>query len=219
MNEERPPHAAPNDAGYLLLHPEDLEGLLTMAEAVDAVEKAYAEVAKWPMVNAPRRRIHSPDGVRFSSFPGAVPALGAIGIVEHAERVVQDGPIQHTLDHEHQICVLHDATDSKLLAILVGSIPEKIVGYTARTALRTGATSGIGFRHMARADATTCGLIGAGNQAVTQLLALASVRDITRVHVHTRTPANRKSFATTYGPLMGLDIGGDRRHQYQRAGP
>ncbi len=206
MNQERSQPPAANDAGYLLLHPEDLEGLLSMAEAIDAVEKAYGEVATWPMINAPRRRIHSPDGVRFSSFPGAVPGLGAIGIVEHAERVVQDGPIQRTLDHEHQVCILHDASDAKLLAVLVGSIPEKLVGYTARTALRTGATSGIGFRHMARADATICGLIGAGNQAVTQLLALASVRDIARVHVHTRTPANRENFAATYGPLMGLDI-------------
>lgn len=199
------PGGTPN-AGYLLLHPEDLEGLVGMADAIDAIEKAYAEAAAWPMVNAPRRRIHSPDSVRFSCFPGAVPALGVIGIVEHTERVVQEGPIQRTVDREHQICVLHDASDSRLLALLVGSIPERVVGYTARTALRTGATSGVGFKHLARADSAVCGLLGAGAQAVTQLQALLAVRPIERVNVHTRTPESRERFAATYGPLFGVEI-------------
>lgn len=197
--------AQPN-AGYLLLHPEELEGLVGMVGAIDAIEKAYAEAAAWPMGQAPRRRIHSPDSVRFSCFPGAVPALGVIGIVEHTERVVHEGPIQRTVDREHQICVLHDASDSRLLAMLVGSVPERVVGYTARTALRTGATSGVGFKHLARVDSAVCGLIGAGAQAVTQLQALAAVRPIERVNVHTRTPENRERFAATYGPLFGLEI-------------
>ncbi len=194
------------EAEYLLLHPEDLEGLVGMDDAIDAIEKAYSEATTWPLGNAPRRRIHSPEEVRLSSFPGGVPSLGVIGVVEHAERLIQDGPIQRSVDNEHQICVMHDSRNAKLLAILVGSIPERLIGYTARTALRTGATSGVGFRHLARQDATVCGLIGAGNQAVTQLLALKSVRPIQRVHVHTRTPENRQKFADVYGPLFGLDI-------------
>ena len=189
MTDELPNSLPQTESDYLLLHPEDLEGLVAMSDAIDAVEKAYGEAATWPMVNAPRRRIHSPDEVRLSSFPGAVPALGVIGIAERAERVTHDGPIQRTVDNEHPICILHDSRNGRILAILIGSIPEKLVGYTARSALRTGATSGAVFRHMARKNAATCGLIGAGNQAVTQLLALKSVRAIERVYVHTRSHA------------------------------
>jgi ornithine cyclodeaminase/alanine dehydrogenase len=195
-----------NGGHYLLLQPEDLEDLVDMADAIDAIERACGDAATWPIVNAPRRRIHSPDGVRFSCFPGGIPSRGVIGIVEHTERIVQDGPIQHSLDREHQICVLHDSRDASLLAMLVGSIPERLVGYTARTALRTGAISGVGFRHLAREDASTCGLIGAGGQAVTQLLALKAVRPIRRVKVHTRTRESREAFAATYGPLFNLNI-------------
>ena len=61
------------DRGYLLLHPEDMEGLVGMEDAIDAVEQACGEASTWPIVNAPRRRIHSPDGVRVSSFPGGIP--------------------------------------------------------------------------------------------------------------------------------------------------
>jgi ornithine cyclodeaminase/alanine dehydrogenase-like protein (mu-crystallin family) len=207
MTEDR---SAPSDphsgAGYLLLHPEDLEGLVGMEEAIDAIEKAYGDAATWPLVNAPRRRIHSPDGVRLGCFPGGVPGLGVIGIAEHTERVVQDGPIQRTADLEHQICVLHDSRNSKLLAVVVGAIPERLVGSPARTALRTGATSGVGFRHLARENAAVCGLIGGGAQAVTQLQALKAVRPIERVNIHTRTAENRERFAATYGPLFGLEI-------------
>lgn len=195
-----------NGGHYLLLQPEDLENLVDMADAIDAIERACGDATTWPIVNAPRRRIHSPDGVRFSCFPGGIPSRGVIGIVEHTERIVQDGPIQRSLDREHQICVLHDSRDASLLAMLVGSIPERLVGYTARTALRTGAISGVGFRHLAREDSTTCGLIGAGGQAVTQLLALKSVRPIRSVKVYTRTRESREGFAATYGPLFDLDI-------------
>lgn len=56
-----------NDASltgrYLLLHPEDLVDLVSMKDAVEAMEQAYSEATKWPIVNAPRRRIHSPDKV------------------------------------------------------------------------------------------------------------------------------------------------------------
>lgn len=192
--------------GYLLLHPEDLDGLVSMADAVDAIEKAYAGAAAFPVINAPRRRIHSPASVRFNTFPGGIHELGVIGLASHAEVVTQDGPIQHFGNREHQICLLHDSNDSHLLAILIGAISEKDIGYTTQTALRTGATSGVGFRQLARKDAKTVGLFGAGNQAVTQLLALKSVRGIEQVKISTRTRDSRLLFAQMFGPKFGLEI-------------
>lgn len=79
---------------YLLLHPEDLEGLVSMADALDVVERAFAEAAAFPVINAPRRRIHSPASVRFNTFPGGVHSLGVIGLASHAEVVKQEGSVQ-----------------------------------------------------------------------------------------------------------------------------
>lgn len=192
--------------GYLLLHPEDLDGLVTMADAVDAIEKAYAGAAEFPVINAPRRRIHSPASVRFNTFPGGIHALGVIGLASHAEVVTQDGPVQHFGNREHQICLLHDSNDSHLLAVIIGAFNEKTLGYTTQTALRTGATSGVGYRYLARKDAKVAGLFGAGNQAVTQLAALVSERKIERVMLTTRTRESRLRFAQIYGPKFGVDI-------------
>lgn len=54
--------------------------------------------------------------------------------------------------------------------------PLAIMDATAITRLRTGAASGVATRLLARADAQVLSLIGAGNQALTQLEAILLVR-------------------------------------------
>lgn len=191
---------------YLLLHPKDLEGLVSMEAAINAIESAYKEAASFPVISAPRRRIHSPAHVRFNTFPGGIHSLGVIGLASHAEVVEQQGAVQHFGTREHQICVLHDSLTSRLKAIVIGAISEKTLGYSTQTALRTGATSGVGFRHLSREDSRVVGLFGAGDQAVTQLLALKCVRPIEKVRVFTRTKDSRVQFARTYGEKFGLQI-------------
>ena len=44
--------------GVLLLKPDDLQGLVSMKEAIDAVEQGYRESTNFPVINAPRRRVH-----------------------------------------------------------------------------------------------------------------------------------------------------------------
>ena len=56
--------------GVLLLKPNDLQGLVSMKDAIDAVEQGYRESTEYPVINGPRRRVHSPSGVRVSNFPG-----------------------------------------------------------------------------------------------------------------------------------------------------
>ena len=44
---------------YLFLHPEELDGLVGMADAIDALSQAYGDANKWPIVNAARGRLTS----------------------------------------------------------------------------------------------------------------------------------------------------------------
>ena len=52
--------------GVLLLKPADLQGLVSMKDAIDAIEQGYRESTEFPVINAPRRRVHSPAGYRTS---------------------------------------------------------------------------------------------------------------------------------------------------------
>jgi ornithine cyclodeaminase/alanine dehydrogenase len=72
--------------------------------------------------------------------------------------------------------------------------------------LRTGAASGVATKHLAREDANSLGIYGAGWQAESQLEAIAAVRKLDRVVVHSRTEESRKAFAEKMGERLGMEI-------------
>lgn len=190
----------------LLLRPADLQGLVSMADAIDVIEQGYREAAGFPVINAPRRRVHSPAGVRVSNFPGGVHGLGVIGAQTRAELVAQTETNQSYSFRGPPVHVLSDSETGELLAILIGEIDEKTLGPTSLMAFRTAAASGVGFRHLVREDARVAGLFGSAGQAANQLLALLTVRDIERVRLYSRDPDNRRRFAETYGARFGIEI-------------
>lgn len=191
----------------LLLKPSDLQGLVGMKDVIDAIEQGYRESTEFPVINAPRRRVHSPAGVRVSNFPGGVHGLGVMGAQVRAELVVQEGENQRYAHREHPVHILHDSSTGQMLAVLFGEIDEKTIGPTSLMAFRTAATSGIGFRHLVREDVETVGLFGTAGQAANQLWALKTERPgIRSVKVYGRDAGRRKKFAETWSEKFGLDI-------------
>ena len=190
----------------LLLKPQDLEGLIGMKEAIDIVEQGYREAMDFEAISAPRRRVHSPSGVRVSNFPGGVHGLGVIGSLTISQLVQQQATTQSYAYREHFAHVLFDSDTGRMTAILLGEITEKTLGYSSLAALPTAATSGVGFRYLPRRDATSVGLFGSAGQAAHQLLALTCERPISRVKVYSRNPDNRRKFAETYSRKFDLEI-------------
>jgi alanine dehydrogenase len=80
---------------------------------------------------------------------------------------------------------LFDAQAGTMLAIIEADVLGQI---------RTGAASGLATRHLARPDAQTGAVIGAGRQAATQLEAICLVRPLERVRVYSRTPERTAAF-------------------------
>ncbi len=191
---------------FLLLRPQEIKDLISMGEAIDLVEQGYREAADYPIINAPRRRVHSPAGVRVSNFPGGVHGLGVIGSLTRAETVAHDPTQQVYPYREHPVYLLWDSTGGRLLAIIIGEITEKRIGFSSIMALRTAATSGVGFRHLARKDAKTVGLYGTGGQALHKMLALKCERPLTHVKVYSRNPENRRKFVERVSRLIEIDM-------------
>ena len=63
----------------LLLRPQEITDVIDIAKAIDLVEQGYREAQGFPIINAPRWRVHSKKNVRISNFPGGVDGLGVIG--------------------------------------------------------------------------------------------------------------------------------------------
>ena len=177
-----------------------------MGTAIDLVEQGYREAHAYPIINAPRRRVHSKKNVRVSNFPGGIDGLGVIGSLTRAEVVSNDPQSQVYPYREHPVYLLWDSETAHLQAILIGEITDKRVGFSSIMALRTAATSGVGFRHLARKNARTAGVYGAGGQALHKILALQNERTIETYKVFSRNADNRKKFCERMSDLVDAEF-------------
>jgi ornithine cyclodeaminase/alanine dehydrogenase-like protein (mu-crystallin family) len=178
-----------------------------MAEAVEAVRLGFREWGENPQLNAPRRRIHIPTGVRVSVHQGGVPAAKATGLMTHCEWVKPMIEEQVYPRLNHPVIVLYDSAEGELKGIIVGEITcAELPNNVAVTGLRTAATSAVGTDLLARPDATSLGLFGAAGQAKNHLLALMQTRKLKEVKVYSRSAENRKKFADEMGPVTNLNI-------------
>ena len=153
----------------LILTRQHVEELLTMSATIDAVEDAFRQLALGNVVMPQRvaTLIDPHQGIHLSmpAFVGGDPGTLSIKIVT----VYGNNPARYGLPTIQGMLLLHDASSGKLLALMDA---EQL------TAMRTGAASGVATKHLARADATTLTLFGAGAQAETQLAAVCAVRAI-----------------------------------------
>jgi alanine dehydrogenase len=191
----------------LLVSPQEIRGVVSMAEAVEAVRLGFREWGENPQLNAPRRRIHIPTGVRVSVHQGGVPAAKATGLMTHCEWVKPMADEQVYPRLNHPVIVLYDSAEGELKGIIVGEITcAELPNNIAVTGLRTAATSAVGTDLLARPDATSLGLFGAAGQAKNHLLALMQVRKLKDVKVYSRNAANRQKFAEEMGSVTNLNI-------------
>lgn len=188
-----------------LILPHEIRGIVSMEEAIEAVRLGFRAWGEDPRVNAPRRRVHIPSGVRVSVHQGGVPPAGATGLMTHCEWVRPLAERQEYPKLNHPVTVLYDAAEGDLKAIIVGEITcSELPDNVAVTGLRTAATSAVGTDLLARRDASRAAILGSAGQARNHLVALSRVRRLERVKVYSPTAANRERFAEEMGRLLGI---------------
>jgi alanine dehydrogenase len=72
--------------------------------------------------------------------------------------------------------------------------------------LRVAGDATIGVDAMAKADASTVGILGSGGQARFWLRGITSVRPIVRAKVYSPTPANRERYAAEMSAELGIEV-------------
>lgn len=191
----------------LLILPQETRGIVSMQSAVEAVRTGFREWGENAHLNAPRRRIHLPTGVRVSVHQGGVPAAHATGLMTHCEWVKPMTEEQVYPRLNHPVIVLYDDVEGELKGIIIGEITcSELPNNIAVTGLRTAATSAVGTDLLARHDASSLGILGSGGQAKNHLLAMMQVRKLKEVKVYSRNPDNCKKFADEMGPVTNLNI-------------
>ncbi|MGQ0680163.1 MAG: ornithine cyclodeaminase family protein [Actinomycetota bacterium] len=141
------------------------------------------------------------DGEAIEAVESAFLAL-ALGMASMPSKVYLDFPHRGDLrampaalgDHYAGVKLVnsHPGNPGRGLPVVMGTYllflqqtgePLCLMGATLLTAIRTGAASGVASRYLARADASSVGLVGSGVQALHQLRCVRRVRSISEVVV------------------------------------
>jgi ornithine cyclodeaminase/alanine dehydrogenase-like protein (mu-crystallin family) len=158
----------------LILNESDVRQVLTMEMALEAVEEGLRTLALNEAQNVLRARTQT-DAAMLHVMSASAKLLGAMGY--KAYTTSRKGAQFHV--------GLFDGKTGDLTAIMQADYLGQV---------RTGAASGIATKYLARADAATVGLYGAGKQARTQLEAMCKVRKIKHVSVFSRSAERCKQF-------------------------
>lgn len=162
----------------LVLDSEQIARLLPMAECIELMSDALASLARGEVFQPLRTIIRPPDA---RGLLGLMPAYrhgeqGAFGM--KAICVFPGNPALGKDAHQGLVMLFSQETGEPLALMNASQI----------TAIRTAAVSAVATRLLARPDAAELGIIGAGVQARTHLLALPLVRSIKRARVACRNP-------------------------------
>jgi ornithine cyclodeaminase/alanine dehydrogenase-like protein (mu-crystallin family) len=158
-----------------LLTEDDVRQLLSVDEAIEAVEQGLRKMALDEAFIVPRGRVQT-DHAMLHIMSASAKSLGVMGYKAYAT--------SRRGSHFH--VGLYDGKSGAILALIQADYLGQI---------RTGAASGVATKYMARPDATTLGIYGSGKQARTQVQALCKVRKISRVHVYSPREESRRCFA------------------------
>jgi alanine dehydrogenase len=181
----------------LLLTRKNVESVLTMEETIAAVEEGFRRLALGSVTMPQRTAIRIPDhkGLHLGMPAHIGGESGALAL--KAVTVYPDNPAKHGLPTTIGTLLLNDPRTGALVAIMDAGF---------LTAMRTGAASGVATRYLARADASTAGIFGAGAMARTQLIAVCAVRPIERASVYDPVPEARERYAADMSTRLGIEV-------------
>ena len=173
----------------LFLGSDELADLATPAEYVEAVRAGYESHGNDGSAE-PRTKLTSedPPGI-CTGYLAVLPEVGAMGGYTYAAGFGDADA--------HFVLPLFEADSGRLVALLDGA---------SMNPFKTGAAGAVAVDELARADATSCAVVGSGAQARGQLRATATVRAFDSVNVFSPTPENRRAFAGEFDARLSAEV-------------
>jgi ornithine cyclodeaminase len=177
----------------LILNRREVAQLLSMPTCIELMERALASLSRGEVILPLRPVIRIPGS---SNAFAVMPAYSA-DLAASAAKLISVYPDNHgtALDSHQGMVALFDGGNGKPLAIMDAF---------SITAIRTAAVSGLATKLLARRDAKTVAILGAGAQGRSHIDAMLAARPFERVIVWSRTTAHAAALVTEtegrYGP-------------------
>jgi alanine dehydrogenase len=167
--------------GLLFLSQADVVRLLDIDLLLEALAKAFVELSAGRTSVPPRIAARTPSGGMLGAMPGF-----AGGVLE--AKLVSVFPQNHVrgLPSHQGLIALFDENTGAPLAVMDG---------VAITAIRTGASAAVAARWLARTDASTLAILGAGVQGRSHLAAFPRVRPFKEIRIASRAAEKAQQLA------------------------
>ncbi len=168
---------------------------LTMAETIEALERAFAEKGKGRVEMPPKPGIHPGGGDNFiHAMPAYIPALESAGI-----KWVSGFPgnKEQGLPYITGLLILNDPATG---------LPLSVMDCVWITALRTGAATAVAAKYLARPDSSTVGILGCGVQGRSNLEALNVLFPLQRVMAYDLDSGAAGRYAEEMEERLGLEV-------------
>ena len=170
----------------LYLSEDDVKQVLTMDMALDGVESAHRDLALGRASDTPRARSRLPQ-TALHILQGALPDQGVLGYKAYTSNRSGNRFLVH----------LFDAASGQLRAVVAAD-------YLGM--MRTGATSGVAARWLARPDSTIAGVFGAGWQTEGHIRAICATLPLARVKVFSRKADKLQDFCRRLSEQTGIAV-------------
>ena len=180
----------------------DIRRALPMAAAIEAMRDAFTRLATEENHQPPRSVIRAPwdDGnvLLMPAFQRRGQRMG-VKIIS-----LFPGNLGRGLPLVHALMALFEGETGRPLAVMDAA---------SLTAIRTSATCAVAADLLARPDARTMAIFGAGPQGAAQLEAVAAVRQIQKAWVFDPLPDKAREFASQMSQRLGIEVTAARSPQ------
>ena len=179
----------------LVLRHSEISALLDRNAVFTAVEHALADLSMGTAQNP------APPSMNGTEDGRIIPMVAQSGTAELAVvKVLSDLPGNRVrgLPRQRSTMLVTSTRTGECVAVLDGR---------AITAIRTAAASAVATQHLARAESSIVGVVGAGNLAIEHVRALCAVREIDGVVVWSRSADTVEQFRES---IADLDLKVDR---------
>jgi len=177
----------------IILNADDVRNTLPMEATIEAMKQAYAALSNGEAEIPIRSHLAIPPHNGSSLFMPAFVKTEQTEALAVKTVSIFPGNINHGLPLIHAAVLVLEANSGRPIALLEGG---------NLTAIRTGAASGAASDLLARKDAKTAAIFGAGVQGRTQLAAICAVRNIERAWIFDPDLQKAQSFVSE---LAGQD--------------
>ena len=179
----------------LYLSKETIKKILTIEEAIPAVREAFIQLSSGKVEVPLRLHLDIPqfDGVELIK-PVYSPLTKKIGI--KVISLYKNNAIKK-LPYSHALMLLLDAESG---------IPLAIMDADYLTVVRTAAASGLATQLLARKEASTVAIFGAGPQGAAQVRAMIAVRPISHVYIFDPDPQKARKLGNNISSSFTVDV-------------